>query len=124
MPQTLDYLIFDYSEDDEGNATWDAMATLPAGKFAPLLEEVQHVLDWAQRHFAQARGPLDEGFLWDYDLSLRASSGQDMAVAVQWSPVALQFAAPASPQALLTLTLTLTGRADFAAAFSEAFELE
>ena len=124
MAHTLDYLIFDYSEDDEGNATWDAMATLTAEQFAPLIDEVALVLGWAQRHFAQLRGPLDEGFLWDYDLSLRADNGREIPVQVQWSPVALHYTAPTSSAELLTLTLTLSGRNDFAAAFAESFELE
>lgn len=40
----LDYLDFDYSEDEDGNGTWDAMASVADSRWAALLEEVRQVL--------------------------------------------------------------------------------
>ena len=36
----LDYLDFEYSEDEDGNGTWDAMASVPAPRWGALLDEV------------------------------------------------------------------------------------
>lgn len=123
MPTALDYLIFDYSEDDEGNATWDAMATVPTLRLPALQAEVIQVLHWAERNFPQQRGPLDEGASWDFDLSLATTTGQDLALSTQGQPLALQHA-PLPAGATLTLTLTLTGRPAFAEALVHAFALE
>lgn len=67
-PMTLHYLDFDYSEDDEGTGTWDAMASVLPPQLGPLLDEVAQVLDWAQQAFAGQQGPIEEGGHWDYDL--------------------------------------------------------
>ena len=40
---TLDYLDFDYSEDEGGNGTWDAMASVAQDRWGALRAEVRHV---------------------------------------------------------------------------------
>ena len=40
----LDYLDFDYSEDDEGTATWDALASVTAERLPALTAEVEQLL--------------------------------------------------------------------------------
>ena len=70
MRTALDYLIFDYSEDEEGSATWDAMATVTADRWPALQAEVLQVLHWAEQQFPRQRGALDEGAAWDFDISL------------------------------------------------------
>jgi hypothetical protein len=64
----LRYLDFDYSEDTEGHGTFDAMATTAPDKTAEVLAEVAQVLAWADATFPDARGALDEGATWDFDL--------------------------------------------------------
>ena len=123
MPIVLDYLIFDYSEDDEGTATWDAMASVPASRLPALLDEVRQVLHWADQQFPQQRGALDEGASWDFDLSLATTSGHDLALSAQGLPLVLQHA-PLPAGEALTLTLTLTGRPAFTEALHHRFELE
>ena len=123
MRTALDYLIFDYSEDEEGSATWDAMATVAAERWPDLKQEVLQVLEWAEQQFPQQRGPLDEGASWDYDLTLSSGNGDPIDLRVQHQPLQLLHAPlPAGTQ--LTLTLTLTGRSAFADALFHAFELE
>lgn len=122
MRTALDYLIFDYSEDEEGSATWDAMATVACERWPALRQEVLQVLEWAERQFPQQRGALDEGASWDYDLTL-SSDGNNVDIRVQHQPLQLLHA-PLPAGMPLTLTLTLTGRSAFADALFHAFELE
>ena len=123
MRTALDYLIFDYSEDEEGGATWDAMATVTTDRWPALQAEVLQVLHWADQQFPRQRGALDEGATWDFDISLSDSAGRDFRPVVQGQPLALQHAALPAVDTL-TLTLTLTGRTVFADALLQAFELE
>ncbi len=97
---SLQYLDFDYSEDDSGAGTWDAMASVWPAQVNALRAEVALVLDWAQREFPGAHGPLDEGGEWDYDLLGVDEAGR------------------------YTLTLTLNGTPAFVAAWRAQFSAE
>lgn len=120
----LDYLDFDYSEDEDGNATWDAMASVPAARWEVLLGEVQQVLTWASRDFGGRRGALDEGADWDFDLQAQ-DDDHGSALPVRWDGRHQTLSCP-PPQAggYGTLTLSLTGNAYFADGLRSAFELE
>lgn len=120
---TLDYLIFDYSEDDEGTATWDAMATVRADRFAELQAEVLQVLCWADQQFPNQRGAIDEGATWDFDLSARTEALGEWSLEADIPARALRHAT-LHPDQVVTLTLTLTGRGTFAESFVEAFDVE
>lgn len=52
----LDYLDFEYSEDEDGNGTWDAMASVTDSRWQALLGEVQQVLHWASQDYLGRRG--------------------------------------------------------------------
>lgn len=74
----LRYLDFDYSEDTEGHGTFDAMATTAPDKNAEVLAEVAQVLAWVDETFPDARGALDDGAAWDFDLQqTREAPGLD-----------------------------------------------
>lgn len=120
----LDYLDFEYSEDEDGNGTWDAMASVPDLRWAALLNEVCRVLKWAQHDFRGHRAPLDEGGDWDFDLSAQ-DDDNGRALRVRWDAQAGAIDAEA-PQAggYTTFTLTLTGTAAFGDALRQAFGLE
>ncbi|MED5618755.1 hypothetical protein [Ideonella sp. BN130291] len=94
----MQYLIFELSDDDQGNVTLEAMASTSAGEHAGVLAEVQQVLAWARGAFARGPGPLDDGMDWDHDLQVHTEPGN-------WHAV----------------TLTLTGTRQFAEAFLAAF---
>lgn len=120
----LDYLDFEYSEDEDSNGTWDAMASVAASRWPALLDEVDQVLQWAHHQFGGHRAPLDEGGDWDYDLSAQ-DDDNGRALHIRWNPSSKAIDADA-PQAggYTTLTLTLTGTMVFGDALRQAFELE
>ena len=122
---TLSYLDFDYSEDDQGIGTWDAMASVTAQRLPALLAEITLVLHWAQQQFGPQRGPLDENGLWDYDLQSLAE-GPAPALPLHYAEDSGQIilTAPPDPQARYTLTFTLSGGPAFAQALQARFALD
>lgn len=82
----LQYLLFDTSDDGEGTGTWDAMASVRASQLPEVMQEVQTVLDWAERHSPGPRGPLDDGGTWDAD-QLAQTEGD-------WTTVTLTLTGP------------------------------
>ena len=102
MTTELRYLDFDYSEDTEGHGTFDAMASTPPHKTPEVRAEIARVLAWAEATFPDARGPLEEGAMWDYDLQ---ETQED------------------EPR-FDTLTFSLSGTEDFCAALREQFALD
>jgi hypothetical protein len=116
----LSFLDFDFSEDADGQGTFDAMASAEPGRLAALEAEIVQVLQWAHLEFG-APAPLEDGGAWDYalqgvqeiatalDLSVDTAAGR-----LQWQP-----RDPAPPR--ITFTLTLTGTPAFCEAFRAAF---
>ena len=98
MTFDLQYLDFDYSEDDDGCGTWDAMASVWPAQVDALLAEVALVLDWAHREFPGGDDPLDEGGEWDHDVLSIEEDGRH------------------------TLTLTISGTPAFGAAWRARFD--
>lgn len=121
---SLSYLDFDYSEDNQGTSTWDAMACVTTERLPALLAEITLVLNWAQQQFGAQNGPLDDGGLWDYDLQ---SLPEPLTPALQLHYDAqaqrIILAQPPQSQARYTLTLTLSGGTAFAQAFQVHFGL-
>jgi hypothetical protein len=97
----LRYLDFDYSEDTEGHGTFDAMASISPEKAPEVHAEIEQVLAWAEAEFPNARGALDEGATWDFDLQETREDPR-----------------------FTTLTFSLGGTADFCAALREQFALD
>jgi hypothetical protein len=118
---SLKYLDFEYSEDTEGLGTFEAMASTGAAQVALVRDEVAQVLAWAFEHFADGRGPLDEGFEWDYDLQSLQEWSQPEPL--QYDPrtqkVTALIGLPGQPRH--TVTLSLTGSEAFCAAFTQQF---
>lgn len=120
----LSYLDFDYSEDADGTGTFDAMASAAPAQMASLQAEIQAVLGWAHAHFPGACGPSEEGGEWQYDLQ----GVQEVS-----TPLSLDFDAltgdirtapgPSMPPRT-TLTLSISGHAQFCTALREAFGIE
>jgi hypothetical protein len=71
---TLNYLIFDASDDGADTGSWDAMASVRAADLPAVLAEVQLVMAWAEAHPPGPRGALDEGGAWDADTQIDADS--------------------------------------------------
>lgn len=121
---SLDYLHFDYAEGSEGAGTWEAMASTWSEQVPAVHAEVVRVLAWAHAEFAGRRGPLDEGFDWDYDLhGMRELTAPD-ALLYDEAAGRLTVQPGASGKARHTLTLALSGSAVFCEAFRQAFDLD
>ncbi len=120
----LNYLDFEYSEDEDSNGTWDAMASVADHRWGALLAEVRDVLRWASQEFPGHRGPLDDGGDWDYDLSAQDDEN-GRALNIRWSAstAAIDAETP-QPGSYTTLTLTLTGNTAFGDALRQKFELK
>jgi hypothetical protein len=115
----LDWLDFDYSEDDQGHGSFDAMASAAPAQWPALQAEVLRVLGWADASFGPAQ-PLDDGGEWDFEL--QGVREVATTLAVQWQPGAdaLQLQAGATGEPRVTLSLTLTGTPAFCDAFRQA----
>ncbi|AGU50143.1 hypothetical protein VAPA_1c30540 [Variovorax paradoxus B4] len=97
----LRYLDFDYSEDTEGHGTFDAMASTVPTRTHEVLAEIAQVLAWADAAYPDARGALDEGAAWDFDLQQTREAPE-----------------------LDTVSFSLSGTEDFCAALRERFSLD
>ena len=97
---SVQYLIFELGETDDGVHTLEAMASTPPERHAEVMAEVEQVLDWARRRFPHTQGPVDDGMDWHHDLQVTDEDG--------WRAV----------------TLTLAASARFADAFMAAFGVE
>ena len=113
----LNYLVFDRSEDEDGNANWDAMASVSASRVPELVAEVQAVLAWAEARFKCA--PLDEGGDWDLDLQAQDDEGQQLPL--RWDASARQLQLSAAGAGRSTLNLSISGTPQFAQAFDAAW---
>ncbi|MEQ6437918.1 hypothetical protein V8Z74_23305 [Comamonas sp. w2-DMI] len=117
----LDYLDFDYSEDEEGTGTWDAMASVGAARVPALAAEVERLLRWASRDFKGRQGAVDEGGDWDYDLQAQDDAGQPLTA--RFDEASGRLALEASATGRTTVTLSLSGSSWFGEALRSAFEL-
>ena len=118
---TLHFLDFDYSEDEEGTGTWDAMASVPTDRLPELLAEITALLDWAHTEFGALRGPVETGGLWDYDLQCERDGLPLLALGFDIHERQIHPRPQSQPQAWVTLTLSLSGGQAFAAAFVDRF---
>lgn len=121
---SLNYLDFDYSEDEQGIGTFDAMASTAPQHVAAVRAEIARVLDWAYATFPDVRAPLDEGGEWDYNLE-----GQQEWTAhesIRYDEVTGKFSSQLAPAGAPrhTVTLSLSGSPQFCAAFRQRFGLE
>ncbi len=112
----LDYLDFDYSEDEQGTGTWDAMASVYAERVPALAADIEQVLLWATREFTGRQGALDDGGDWDYELQSQDDEGRPLPANFDESTGKLLLAA--SARGRTTVSLTLAGSAQFGAALA------
>ena len=120
----LDYLHFDYAESGDGAGTLEAMASVWPEQVPAMHAEVARVLAWAHAEFAGRRGPLDEGFDWDYDLHGMRELTAPEALHYDEGAGRLTVEAGQPGKARHTLTLALAGSAEFCEAFRQHFGLD
>ena len=118
------FLEWDYSEDDEGLGSFEAMASVGTKHWAAVQAEVAGVLAWAHAEFPDACAPMDEGGEWD--CALQGSQEHTTPLTVHFSPEAqaLDVQAQAAAPSRYTLVLTLSGTLTFCQALREAFGLD
>ncbi|GGH49572.1 hypothetical protein GCM10010975_01990 [Comamonas phosphati] len=122
----LDYLDFDYSEDEEGTGTWDAMASVSAARLPALAAEIEQLLRWASRDFTGRQGAVDEGGHWDgdWDYDLQAHDDAGRPLSARFDAASGRLALEASATGRTTVTLSLSGGSWFGEALRSAFELD
>jgi hypothetical protein len=118
----LQYLDFDFSDEDSGRGSFDAMAAVDPSRLAALLAEVGAVLRWAARAWGPAGALQDEGE-WDYELqgTIEPDTPLELAYDERRAEVSLPLVPAGS---LVTLTLTVSGSPAFCHGFRGAFDLE
>jgi hypothetical protein len=116
----LRYLDFDFSDEDSGRGSFDAMATVVPGQMPALLAEISAVLRWARRAFGPA-GALQYDGEWGYDLAGVVEPDAPLELAYDEGTGEVSLTPAATGQALTTLTLTLSGSSAFCEAFREEF---
>ncbi|MDH5206719.1 MAG: hypothetical protein OEY75_08465 [Hylemonella sp.] len=121
---SLDYLVFDYSEDEHGHGCFEAMASVPAKRLPALHAEITELLGWAFDAFAGLRAPLEEGGEWDYLLEGRQEWSVAETLSYDEGTGRIMCQPGAAGEPLHTLTLAVSGSAQFCAALSARFELD
>lgn len=114
----LDYLLFDFTDEETGAGSFDAMASVLPDRLPALLREVEAVLQWAHRRFGPPAASADSAG-WDFDLQGTGEAGEPLQVAYDAVRGRVAVESPASGRS--TLSLTLGGPATFCEAFRHAF---
>ena len=120
----LQYLDFDFSEDEHGLGSFDAMASVLPAQVPALHAELTRVLAWACGAFS--KGPLDEGYDWDYDLQLAEDSAAQGPIGFDESSHRLRVDVHpgVTPASRHTVSLTVSGTPVFCRALREVFGLD
>jgi hypothetical protein len=116
----LHYLDFDFSDEDSGRGSFDAMASVLPDRLPALLAEIATVLGWATDAFGPSGALEDEGE-WDYEVQGIIEPGTPLKVAYDEGSSEVSLT-PVGGTARTTLTLTLSGSPAFCDAFRERFE--
>lgn len=118
------YLDFDYSEDTDGNGTFDAMASAAPLQWSALQAEVHAVLAWAHAHFPGACGAAEDGGEWQYDLQGLQEVSTPMNLVFDTESGRLHVAPGVSAPPRTTVSVSVSGSAHFCGALREAFKLD
>ncbi len=123
-PLLLHFLDFDYSEDEHGFGTFEAMASTHAAQATHVRQEISLVLNWAHSAFLGLRAPLDEGGEWDFDLQGQQewSALETLTFNETTGLLSAQLEAAAPPRH--SITLSLTGHPSFCDAFRQQFSID
>jgi hypothetical protein len=121
---TLNYLDFDYSEDADGTGTFDAMASVSPAQLPALHAEIAQVLAWAYAHFPDGCAPEEDGGLWQYDLQGVQEVSTLLQLDFDATSSSIQCGLGNASAPRTTLTLSVSGKADFCEALRDAFDVE
>ena len=113
---SLDYLLFDFSDEEGGAGSFDAMASVLPDRLPALICEIETVLRWAHREFGAPCA--DEG---DWDFELQATCAPDAPLNAVYDAACGRLSLSPDCDARTTLSLTLSGSHAFCQAFRHAF---
>jgi hypothetical protein len=111
----LHYLTFDFSDEESGRGSFDAMASVLPERLPALLDEVGAVLRWAHADF----GAPGEDADWDY--GLQATLEPDTPLPLRWDAAARAVRIDGKPAGRTTVTFTIGGTPAFCRGLQEAF---
>lgn len=117
----LHYLDFDFSDEESGRGSFDAMAAVDASRLPALVAEIEAVLHWAGSAWGRA-GALEDDGEWDFVLHGVIEPDTPLPIACDERGGAVTLPA-VPPGALVTVTLTLSGSNAFCQTLREAFDL-
>jgi hypothetical protein len=118
---SLQYLVFDHSENTDGLATFDTMASVQAAHWPAVLKEVAQVLAWAHQQFGGSQGQMDEPDGWDVDLQAQQEFSVPQTLSFDARTGRMLEQAQAAGQVRHNMTMTLSGGPAFGEAFRDAF---
>ena len=124
----LHYLDFDFSDEDTGRGSFDAMASVTVDRLPTLLAEVARVLNWCVDAFgpSTARDMPDDVAEWDHELQAvqEPDLPLDIAFDERRGEIAMGDADGAGETARVTVTFTLIGSPAFCDALRDEFEID
>lgn len=82
----MTFLLFDASDDGQGQGCWEAMASVRAERLPQLMAEVDAAVREAERDAPGRRGPLEDGGLWDAVVQAQTEG--------EWTTVTLSITGP------------------------------
>jgi hypothetical protein len=116
----LNYLEFDFSDEESGRGSFDAMASVVPGRLPALLGEISAVRAWAIRTFGPA-GALEDAGEWDDEVQAVAEPDQPLQVDCDERTGEVSLPPAAAQAERITITFTLSGSRAFCEAFRDAF---
>lgn len=117
----LQYLDFEFSDEENGRGSFDAMASVFPDRVPAVLAEMTAVLHWAINAFGPC-GQAEEEGEWAYDVQGLIEPGTPLNVMVDERSGDVSLA-PISGSKRATFTLTLTGTRTFCEALRRRFEI-
>lgn len=121
----LQYLDFDFSDEDTGRGSFDAMASVTIDRLPALLAEVACVLNWCSGTFGPCTAPdmPDDVAEWDHELQAMQEPDLplDIAFDERRGEIAMGRADGAGEAARVTVTFTLSGSPAFCDALRDEF---
>lgn len=112
----LDYLLFDFSDEEAGYCSFDSLASAVPAQLPALIHEVDAVLGWAHREFGSPSAG-DDG--WDFQLQACSDDDEPLEITFEVDTAGVSMKHGSSGR--VTIALTLSGSSAFGAAFRDAF---
>jgi hypothetical protein len=117
-PMRLDYLLFDFTDEEDGSCSFDALASVARDQVAALLAEVECVLAWAYGEFG-APAPSGDQAEWDFELQAAGEADVPLEIGYDATPARVRLSTVLAGR--VTLALTVSGSRAFGDAFRQAF---